>query len=93
MITYTGDNSVGINNTGWVNTVGGNDIGNHNVTIRNCVIFDENTGTTTNRYGIYFRFAENGTIENNIINTSHSESSGIVLESSHRNYLLITALS
>ena len=63
MITYTGDNSVGINNTGWVNTVGGNDIGNHNVTIRNCVIFDENTGTTTNRYGIYFRFAENGTIE------------------------------
>ncbi|MEK6853435.1 MAG: hypothetical protein AABX64_02010, partial [Nanoarchaeota archaeon] len=87
MITYTGGNSVGINNTGWVNTVGGNDIGNHNVTIRNCVIFDENTGTTTNRYGIYFRFAENGTIENNIINTSHSESSGIVLESSHRNYL------
>ena len=89
-ITYSAgslNNGVGINNTGWVSDIGGDPLGNHNVTIKNCVIFDDSSGTLTIRYGIHFLNAENGTIENNIINTSHASSHGIVFDSSHRNYL------
>lgn len=84
-ITYGSGGSaggIGINNTG----------GYDNVTIKNCVIFDD-SGSTTFNYGIHFLNVANSTITATTISTKTGSSHGIVLEGSNSNLISLTNIT
>src|SRR3989344_2708198 len=82
--TNTSFNTVGINNTG----------GYDNITIRDCVILKNISGSNNYQYGIHFIGSENSTITNTVIKTaSNSNSHGIVLESSNNNFIYMVNIT